>query len=172
MRFPTWVRQMARRFPAVADVLARNPPERALGRGAYKWVYASGDKAVGVTAYDSQAREEIQYLERLRRAGLKTVEILEWIPAGKLGDGGVLVMRRYRKARKLTGNIHDRCREIAAVLRRHRITVTDLHVLLDDAGEVVLADPLLIRRRVRGDEQVFKFPDISESDSLCTMITL
>ena len=172
MRVPAWVAMMARRFPAIADVLARLPPERGLGKGAYKWVYASGDVAVGITAYDGQAEEEIQYLSRLRAMGLPAVEVLEWVPASMDGNGGAMVMRLYNKPRKLTNKIHERCREIASILRRRRIWVTDLHILLDTNGEVVLADPLYIRRRRRGDEQMFKFADIMDDKDFCLMLYL
>jgi hypothetical protein len=150
---------MTEKFPAIAAVIAKYPPERKLGRGAYKWVYASGKVAVAITEYEKQAKDEIRYLARLRDIGLPVVEVLKWVPAGKLGDGGAIVMRRYRKAHKITQKIRDRCVEIAGVLKKHRLYVTDLHVLLDKWNGVVLADPLWIKRRIRGDTQEFKFPD-------------
>jgi hypothetical protein len=162
---------MARRFPAIADVLVKYPPKRKLGEGAYKWVYASGKVAVGITRYAEQAVEEINYLSRLRAIGLPAVEVLKWVPASGRGNGGAIVMRLYHSPFRLTQLIHRRCKEIASILRRHRLWVTDLHVLLDDTGKVVLADPLFIRRRVSGDEQIFKFADISDGSN-CLMITL
>lgn len=152
---------MTENFPAIAAVIAKYPPERKLGRGAYKWVYASGNVAVAITEYEKQAKDEIRYLARLRDIGLPVVEVLDWVPAGKLSYGGAIVMRRYRKLHKLTQKIHDRCVEIANVLKKHRLNVTDLHVLLDNKNRVVLADPLWIKRRTRGDTQGFKFPDLA-----------
>jgi hypothetical protein len=162
---------MMKRFPAIAAVIAKYPPEWKLGNGAYKWVYASGNVAVAVTEYELQAREEIRYLTRLRAIGLPVVEVLEWVLAGRNGNGGAIVMRLYNKPYRLTNAIHEKCREIAAILRRRRIWVTDLHVLLDARGGVVLADPLHIRRRRRGDKQVFKFADIMDEGD-CLMLYL
>jgi len=152
---PRWLARMAEKSPAIAGVLARYPFERKLGKGAYKFVYASGDAAIGITAYDKQARDEIRYLGRLRSIGLPAVAVLEWVPAGKSWDGGAIVMRRYRQPRTITPRLLAQCLKIAAVLRRNRMNVVDLHVLLD-GNKVVLADPLWIRRRTRGDNQEFK----------------
>jgi hypothetical protein len=172
MRIPAWITKMARRFPEISEVIKRYPPERKLGKGVYKWVYASGEVAVGITSYDKQARDEIRYLARLKKIGLSVVEILEWVQAGRTGNGGALVMRRYRKIHKITDKLRKECEGISKILYNHRITVNDLAVLLDKSGRIVLADPIYICRRRRGDQQVFKFASISGAkvDQTCEMI--
>lgn len=158
METPKWLRKLAEQYAGAADVLARYPFKRMLGKGAYKRVYASGDFAVGVTMYEKQAKDEMRFLKRLARIGLRVVEVIEWVPFGK-HDGGAMVMRRYRTPRKRTERIVAECKKVAAVLRRHRMDVHDLHVLLDRRGEIVLADPLAIYRRTKGCEQVFKIAE-------------
>lgn len=159
-----WVDRMIDTCPAISDVVRRFPKSGELGCGGYKWVYASGDVAVGITNDGRQARMEISCLKRLQALGIPAVEVLEWVSAGKRVSGGALVMRRYRKVKTVTRKMLDQCREIASILREHKLYVCEPHIMLDEDGSVVVADPLY-SKRFEDQTQEFKFPDAGNLSS-------
>jgi hypothetical protein len=147
------------RSSKILAAMHRYPPEEFLGEGAYKWVYGSGDFAVGLTMYGRQAKYEIQSLGRLESMGIPVVEVVEWI-RGRVG--GMLVMRRCLKVRRVTARLQDWCSRIADILDGHKVLVPDVHVMLDGSRRPLLADPLRIRRKSRDEKQMFKFADLVE----------
>ena len=160
-----WVDHMVDTCPAISDVVRRFPRSEDLGCGGYKWVYASGDVAVGITNNGMQVRTEISCLKKLRALGVPVVEVLEWVSAGKRMAGGALVMRRYHKVQMITRKVMNQCREIARTLREHRLYVCEPHIMLDGHGGVVVADPLY-SKRFEDQTQEFKFADAKNLSSL------
>lgn len=158
MRLPTWAIRMVDRSALIANVLIKYPPEYKLGEGAYKYVYASGNIAVGLSKWFGQIRKEVGYLKRLHNIGLPVVEVVDHISCGSGMRGGAIIMRRYRETYRITKKVYKQCEEIAKKLKTHKIDVLDLHVLLDDKNNVILADPLQICKYIRSGQE-FKFSD-------------